>query len=73
MKRRVYLSINRCPVHREFWAICVSSGPQDSSTRLTSSKCCGQWREERGWYVDADEIEYEVAGYADEAAAGKAE
>lgn len=42
MKKLVYkLTVNRCPAHPDYWAICLED--TDGGQRLTSSKCCGQW------------------------------
>lgn len=40
MKRRIWLSIDQCPIHR-YWAISLVD--ETGGVRLTDSKCCGRW------------------------------
>ena len=60
-----YLAIDRCPVHG-YYAVCVGEKDADGNghgTRLTPSKCCGQWSEVRSWPLTielCDSIVYEV-------------
>jgi hypothetical protein len=50
MKR---LTIDRCPVHRDFWAVCI--GDDDGGVRMTRSKCCGQWKQVKAFRMTADD------------------
>ncbi len=62
------LTINRCPVHQEFWSVSIDSG--SSGTRITPSKCCGQWREVISWKLserDWEEIVLQAEQAAEEA------
>lgn len=43
------LEICQCPVHTEFWSVCI--GDEGMSTRLTPSKCCGRWRTIKTWNI----------------------
>lgn len=45
------ISIYQCPRHRTFYAIAFDE--EDRGERITSSKCCGEWRTLRSWPVDA--------------------
>ena len=49
---RQQLQINRCAAHG-FWSISV--GDRNSATRITPSKCCGQWTEVQAWDLASDE------------------
>ena len=44
-----YLMIDKCNKHN-FWAISI--GDENSSTRLTPSKCCGTWQEQKRFKID---------------------
>lgn len=53
------LSINRCPVHPEFQAIMLDCRHQNGSgtgTRLTRSKCCGQWETVKSWPLTKEDL-----------------
>ena len=57
------LSIDRCPVHRQFWAVSlnvVEGEGRGSGKRLTGSKCCGQWEAVRSWPVDAVQLRADI-------------
>lgn len=41
MKSWYRLTVNRCALHPDFWAICLED--EHGGTRLTGSKCCGRW------------------------------
>jgi hypothetical protein len=46
------LCINRCPRHGEFYSI--SFDDEDGcGTRVTPSKCCGQWKTIASWKLSA--------------------
>lgn len=47
----VFLSIDRCPIHRNFWSISVEY-PDGTGRRLTPSKCCGQWEIQWKFRID---------------------
>lgn len=40
-----FLSINRCPIHKNFWSVSIDDN-DGGGVRLTPSKCCGQWKTE---------------------------
>jgi hypothetical protein len=48
---KTYLSINRCPVHSDFWSISIDD--EICGQRITPSKCCGRWRTVKQWRLDA--------------------
>lgn len=58
----MYLTIGRCPVHRQFWDISLDTLRVEGGEwlggghRLTPSKCCGQWETVRQWKVDPAEL-----------------
>ena len=55
----IYLSIDRCPKHPEFWAVCVAELDEHgdgSGTRITPSKCCGSWERVREWKLSAHDV-----------------
>lgn len=46
------LSLNRCPIHKDFQAIMLDYRDENGNghgTRLTRSKCCGQWETIKEW------------------------
>jgi len=54
------LSINRCPVHKNFWSVCLDTyqdGEGQHGTRLTNSKCCGSWREQTSFPMRLADLE----------------
>lgn len=48
LKGDAILEICRCPIHADFWAVHIGNY-EEGGTRLTNSKCCGQWRTIRAW------------------------
>lgn len=67
---KIKLSVDRCPIHG-FYAVCV--GDENSSTRLTPSKCCGRWDEVKSWQMSPIELRNaarEFIALADEADKG---
>ena len=53
------LSINRCPIHADFWAICLdwrTAKGDGHGTRLTPSKCCGRWETIKQFKVSAIDL-----------------
>lgn len=50
---RPTLAINRCPRHRNFWAITLDVA--GGGRRVTPSKCCGQWDVVHEWPLTATE------------------
>lgn len=51
---RVFITIDRCPRHRDFWAVCIGDGHY--GVRLTPSKCCGRWDEVRKWSLSERQL-----------------
>lgn len=55
------LSLNRCPVHREFMAIMLDEYDDNeqtgTGTRLTPSKCCGRWDTIKSWPLTKKQLE----------------
>lgn len=47
------LEIQRCPVHPAFMSVAVQF--DGHGTRLTPSKCCGQWTIVKSWNLDEDD------------------
>lgn len=60
-----YLAINRCPLHANFWSVSVEEH-DGSGTRLTPSKCCGQWKTVTRWLLTEQDWQ-EVMRIADDA------
>ena len=55
----VCLAIYKCPRHG-YLAIAVQHNRHSGGTRLTSSKCCGQWTEQMAWMVEAEDVCAEI-------------
>lgn len=51
---RMFVAINRCPVHKDFWSVSVDD--ESGGTRITPGKCCGQWRVVKSWRLDPREL-----------------
>ena len=69
VRKPIKLSIDRCPVHKEFWAISV--GDESGGTRLTPGKCCGRWNEVKSFVMSREsllEAADEITNYAEKAA-----
>jgi len=49
-----YLCIDKCPSHG-YMAVSIEN--EFGGTRLTSSKCCGQWQTLHRWPIDALMVE----------------
>lgn len=64
--RRRVLAINRCPKHPEFFSVCIED-EDGSGTRITPSKCCGEWSTFKTWSLSANNWR-EIARSAEEAA-----
>lgn len=63
MLEREYIGIAQCPVHSNFYGIFVED-KEGSGTRLTPSKCCGQWKTITRWRLNSrmcDDIMDEIA------------
>lgn len=45
------LAINRCPAHKGYFSISIDDA--DHGVRITPSKCCGQWRPIKVFYMSA--------------------
>ena len=52
-RKKMKLSINRCPIHQGYWSISIDD--DSGGTRLTDGKCCGQWRTVKAWVLSADD------------------
>jgi hypothetical protein len=52
MKR--WLSICRCPTHRDFWSISIDD--EHGGTRLAGSKCCGRWTIVKQFLVTPEQL-----------------
>jgi len=73
--RKVYLSVDRCPQHREFWAVSVSELDDEGcghGSRLSGEKCCGQWKTVKSWTLNADECRAAIAAFTDALACAEA-
>lgn len=51
---RRFLVVNRCPVHQEFHSVSVDD--EHGGTRISPSKCCGQWRAIVKWPMTAKRL-----------------
>ena len=60
------LSINQCPKHGDYWSISIDD--EAGGSRLTPSKCCGQWRRVCAWKLSVRDWR-EMAEQAEKAAA----
>lgn len=60
MALKYSLSIYRCSIHQEFWAISLDNQDErgnGTGTRLTPSKCCGRWNTVKSFRMNKDDLE----------------
>ena len=53
-KTKIFLAINRCPVHRDFMSVSIDD--ENGGFRLTPSKCCGRWETLIRWKIDLNMV-----------------
>ncbi len=55
MSKKYKICVDQCPKHQAYFAISV--GDENCGTRLTPSKCCGQWTEVAAWKATPELLE----------------
>jgi hypothetical protein len=53
----IQLQICKCPIHKDFWSVSIDDTDSGHGTRITPSKCCGQWRVIKAWNMDRKYLE----------------